>query len=436
MKTLSIHQILIAMLLLLGAGRPAVQAQIRGNHINVTIQPDHRDWNYRLGEQATFSVQVLRSGTPVDGASVDIEAGPEMYPDEVRRNVELKDGTLRWKGRLTRPGFYRLKVTAHVGGRDYVGLCTAAFAPEQLRPYAQMPRDFRTFWDKSLAEARRNGLDATCTLLPERCTQEVQVYEVSYVADRPGSRFYGILSVPVKPGRYPAVLRVPGAGVRPYAGDVWTASQGCITLEVGIHGVPVTMAQQVYDRLAGGALNGYWNRNVDDPLTNYYHRVVIGAVRAVDYIATLPQWNGQRLAVTGSSQGGFLSLAVAALDSRVTCLAVVHDAMCDYEAELHRVAGGWPHYYLYGPKASQARIEGARYYDGVNFARLVRVPGWYSFGYNDEVVPPTSAYATYNTVTAPKTLSVYQQTGHYWYQEQWDEWQEWLLGQVQATDRH
>ena len=53
------------------------------------------------------------------------------------------------------------------------------------------------------------------------------------------------------------------------------------------------------------------------------------------------------------------------------------------------------------------KVEGARYYDGVNFARLITCPSWFSFGYNDDVVPPTSAYATYNVVTAPKTLSVY-----------------------------
>ena len=53
-----------------------------------------------------------------------------------------------------------------------------------------------------------------------------------------------------------------------------------------------------------------------------------------------------------------------------------------------------------------------------------------SFGYNDEVVPPTSSYSTYNLVTAPKPLSVYQQTGHFWYQEQWDEWENWLLKQM------
>jgi cephalosporin-C deacetylase-like acetyl esterase len=141
----------------------------------------------------------------------------------------------------------------------------------------------------------------------------------------------------------------------------------------------------------------------------------------------LPEWNGTKLGVTGSSQGGFLSLAVAALDKRVTCYAAVHDAMCDYESELKGVAGGWPHYFYNVKTPDVKKIEGARYYDGVNFARRITAKGWFSFGYNDEVVPPNSSYGTYNIVTAPKELSVYQQTGHYWYQEQWDEWEAWLL---------
>lgn len=68
----------------------------------------------------------------------------------------------------------------------------------------------------------------------------------------------------------------------------------------------------------------------------------------------------------------------------------------------------------------------AEYYDMVNFARRITVPGWFSWGYNDEVCPPTSMYAAYNTVTAPKELHPYLETGHYWYQEQYDEWNEWL----------
>ena len=77
-------------------------------------------------------------------------------------------------------------------------------------------------------------------------------------------------------------------------------------------------------------------------------------------------------------------------------------------------------------------VETSRYYDGVNFARLItdQQTGWFSFGYNDDVVPPTTAWATYNTVKGPKQISPYPLTKHFWYQEQWDEWEEWLLKQM------
>ncbi len=406
------------------------QAQIRGNNIVVTVTPNHQDWNYRVGEKAQFVVNVRKSGTLLDNVKVDYEAGPVMYPDVKKENVTLKDGSMSWTGAMTTPGFYRLRVVAHVDGKDYEGSCTAALSPEQLQPATKCPADFDEFWSRALSEARQWPLDAHRELLPERCTDEVNVYEVNFTNNRQGSRIYGILCVPVKEGKYPALLRVPGAGCRPYGGDVWTASQGAITLEIGIHGIPVTMPQKVYDNLHNGALDGYWQTNLDEPERNYYRHVVTGAVRAVDYIASLPQWNGQQLGVTGSSQGGFLSLAVAALDRRVTFMGAVHDAMCDYESALKGVACGWPHYFYGQKNPDMKKVEGARYYDGVNFARRITCPSWFSFGYNDDVVPPTSAYATYNVVTAPKTLSVYQLTAHFWYQEQWDEWENWLLQQM------
>lgn len=412
-----------------------LSAQIMGNNIVVTITPDHKDWNYKAGETANFVVNVLKSGTLLNNAKVDIEAGPVMYPD-AKKSVTLKEGSIKWSGKMTTPGFYRITATAHVGGKDYQGLCTAAFSPEKLRPYCKEPKDFDEFWSKALSEARKNDLNPTRRLLPERCTKDENVYEVSYVNDNANSRMYGILSVPVKPGKYPALLRVPGAGVRPYSGDTYTAPGKCIVLEIGIHGIPVTMQQSIYDDLRNAALNNYWEVNLAEPNKNYYKRVVTGAVRGVDFIASLPEWDGKAIGVTGSSQGGFLSLATAALDKRITFLGVVHDAMCDFEAEMHDVGGGWPHYFYWDVKNGtnkellNMKVEGARYYDGVNFARRVTQPGWYSFGYNDEVVPPTSSYSTYNIIKAPKTLSVYQMTGHYWYQEQWDEWQNFIRKQM------
>jgi cephalosporin-C deacetylase-like acetyl esterase len=182
--------------------------------------------------------------------------------------------------------------------------------------------------------------------------------------------------------------------------------------------------------LFAGALNCYWNVNLDDRDQNYYRRVFVGAVRAVDYICSLPQYNGKALGVTGSSQGGCLSFVTAALDKRVTCLAAVHPALCDHTAFLEGHAGGWPHYFFWNKNPRKTEIEASRYYDTVNFARRVSQPGWYSWGYNDNVCPPTSMYAAYNSITAPKELHPYLETAHFWYQEQWDEWTEWLYKQL------
>ncbi len=405
-------------------------AQIRGNEIRVVVSPDHTDWVYDLNEKCTFVVQVMKAQNLLPDVTIDYELGPEMYPTETKEGVVLKDGTLKLQGSMKTPGFLRCKVKAHVDGRTYEGLATAGYAPQQLQPVSQMPADFKEFWEKTLENARNTPLNPTMVLLPERCTETDNVYEVSFQTKGRGGRIFAVLSVPKKEGKYPALLRVPGAGVRPYAGDTYTAPGKLITLEIGIHGVPVTMEQSIYDNLASGALGNYWTFCRDNKDAFYYNRVIVGALRAVDFICSLPQYNGKALGVTGSSQGGALSVITAALDSRVTCLAVVHPALCDHEASLKKRACGWPHYFYYYGTPSEKELETARYYDTVNFARLLTVPGWYSWGYNDEVCPPTSMYAAYNVVTAPKEYHPYLETGHYWYQEQWDVWEDWLRAQL------
>lgn len=410
-----------------------VAAQIRGYNIQVNVVPDHQDWTYKVGETATFRISVTKSATPLAEAVIDYEAGPEMYQDVKKTAVVLKDGTLTVKGKMTKPGFYRVDVKTTIGGKEYKGACAAAFSPEQLKPTTVNPADFDQFWQNAISEARHTDLNPTKRLLPERCTKDVNVYEVSFQNVRWGSRTYGILCEPVKPGKYPALLRVPGAGVRPYGGDIYTASKGAVTLEIGIHGIPVTMQQSVYDDLGQGALNGYWEFGMDNRDKSYYKHVVLGCIRALDYIEQYTPWNGKELGVTGSSQGGFLSLATAGLDRRITFYAPVHAALCDHTASLKGVACGWPHYFYWNKgKGMEKQIETSRYYDGVNFARRITnaQTGWFSFGYNDDVVPPTTAWATYNIVKGPKSITPYQQTAHFWYQEQWDEWENWLLTQM------
>jgi cephalosporin-C deacetylase-like acetyl esterase len=57
-------------------------------------------------------------------------------------------------------------------------------------------------------------------------------------------------------------------------------------------------------------------------------------------------------------------------------------------------------------------VAAAAYYDAVNFARRIKAPGLHTWGYNDTTCPPTSMFAAYNVITAPKQLNLALVTGH------------------------
>jgi cephalosporin-C deacetylase-like acetyl esterase len=399
--------------------------------VKIVVAPDHANWVYKPGEKATFQVTVLKNSEPVPNAKIRYEFGPEMITPTKRDSAVLKDGQFRIDaGTLKDAGFLRCKVSAVVDGVRYENLATAAYSPEQIKPTTEQPADFVQFWDKAKTEASKVPMDVKLTLLPDLCTEKVNVYQANIQNYKVGTRMYGILCVPKKAGKYPAVLKVPGAGVRAYAGDVATAVKGIITLEIGIHGIPVTMNPAVYADMGRSVLEGYPFYNLDDRDRYYYKRVYLGCVRAIDFIYSLPEFDGSTLAVTGGSQGGALSIVTAGLDSRVKYLAAFYPALSDLTGYLHGRAGGWPHMFNEANKAFNAKpdkIETSKYYDVVNFARQVKVPGYYSWGYNDVTCPPTSMYSAYNVIQAPKSLTIYEETGHWTYPEQREKMQEWLV---------
>jgi cephalosporin-C deacetylase len=395
---------------------------LRAATVKVAVVPDHRDWTYTVGETAHFTVTVTADSEPVDNVTVTYTVGPDLFPGERKTAAVPLSGLTLDAGTLPVPGFLRCIVTTQVAGHSYRGLATAAFSPGEIKATQVEPQDFDAFWAAGKADLAKVPLDARMTLMPDACTSTVDVYHVSFrTVGQNGAvsaRIYGILCEPRAPGHYPAVLKVPGAGVRPYSGDPDLASKGVIVLEIGIHGIPVNLAKEVYDGLIAGALNGYWFYNLDNREQFYYRRVYLSCVRANDFLTSRPNWDGKRLVVMGGSQGGQLTIATAALDPRVTGLSATYPAFCDVSGELHGRAGGWPHPFMPNAdgtpstQATPAKIATAPYYDIVNFARRVRVPGYYNWGYNDEVCPPTAAYAAYNGITAPKTLGVTLELGH------------------------
>src|SRR5690606_7232183 len=143
------------------------------------------------------------------------------------------------------------------------------------------------------------------------------VYHVSFQNDRPGTRVYGVLCVPKAPGKYPALLHVPGAGVRGYVGDVANAEKGIITLQIGIHGIPVNLPAQVYEDLRFGPLSSYNSSSARQTDGFCARRACLACVRANVDRASLPRYDGSNLAVTRRGAGGALSVIAAARDPRV-----------------------------------------------------------------------------------------------------------------------
>ncbi len=399
--------------------------------IEVIVSMDHQNWTYQLGEKVKFNVQVLEHGNPVKDAKIKYEIGPERMEPTKEESISLKDGKAELLSNgLKVPGFLRCIVVATVNGKNYRGFATAGFAPEKIQPTVTNPSDFDSFWDQAMKDLATIPMDAKMTLIPERCTETVNVYHLNLQNTSSQSRLYGILCIPKKEGKYPALLKVPGAGVRQYYGDVATAEKGIITLEIGIHGIPVTMDPSVYNDLRFSALSSYWAYDMDNKDRFYYKRVYLGCIRANDFLVSLAQFDGKNLAVTGGSQGGALSIVTASLDKRVKWLGAFYPALSDVTGYLHGRAGGWPHYF------NQSNIEynnikeklaTVPYYDVVNFARRITIPGNYMWGFNDETCPPTSMYASYNVITAPKALGLFYDTGHWTYPEEREQMTNWLV---------
>lgn len=413
---------------LLVVGQPVKQA------IEVIVSPDRPDWTYAVGEKVTFSVMVLQHQVPLASAAVNFEIAPDKMEPVHKGTVKLANGKgIVGSGVLDKPGFLRCTAVVEVDGVTYRGLATAAYSPQAIRPTVEMPADFKAFWDQAITEASRLPLDTRTTLMPDRCTESVNVYHVNVQSHQPGNRLYAIVCIPKKEGVYPALLHVPGSGILGFDGDIKNAEKGIITVRIGIHGIPLDMPSHVYTNLTRGALKGYPLFNLDHRDRYYYKRVYLGCIRAVDYIYSLPQFNKQKLAVEGGSQGGALAIVTAALDSRVHYVAALYPALCDLTGYLYGRAGGWPHMFNAANLPFNNTPEKRKtvpYFDVVNFARLVQIPGFYTWGYNDEVCPPTSYYAAFNELNAPKELLLVQETGHWLYPEQVEAIDNWLTRQL------
>lgn len=368
--------------------------------------PDHANWLYQVGEKAKIEVTFCIYGIPQD-VEVNYEIGPDMMPATSKGKVWLKNGrAIIDMGTMKKPGFLDLRLTAQVNNQSYQHHVKVGFSPEKLKPYTADPKDFDTFWKACLDEARQTPVSYTCKKVDAYCTDETETYLLKIKTDRRHS-IYAYLSKPKAEGKYPVVLCPPGAGIKTIKEpmrNIFYAKNGFIRLEMEIHGLNPEMTDEQFKEIttAFDYENGYLTNGLDDKDNYYMKHVYVACVRAIDFLCAHPDWDGQNVFVQGGSQGGALSLITAGLDSRVTACVANHPALSDMAGYLDNRAGGYPHFNRLKNMFTPEKVKTMAYYDVVNFARRITCPVYLTWGYNDNVCPPTTSYIVWNIITAPK----------------------------------
>ena len=378
----------------------------RSDYLWTTV-PNHADWLYKTGEKAKVEVTLCKYGIP-QNVEVSYEIGQDMLPATSSGKVTLKNGRATIDmGTMKKPGFLDLRLKAAIDGKTYEHHVKVGFSPEQLKPYTKNPADFDAFWKSNLEEARKTPISATCKKVDKYCTDDTDAYLLKIKTDKRHS-IYACLTKPKKEGKYPVVLCPPGAGIKTIKEpmrNIFYAKNGFIRLEMEIHGLNPEMTDEQFKEITAAFdyENGYLTNGLDSRDNYYMKHVYVACVRAIDYLCSLPEWDGKNVFVQGGSQGGALSLITAGLDSRITACVANHPALSDMAgyAEKGRT-GGYPHFNRLNSMLTPAKIETMAYFDVVNFARRISCPVYLTWGYNDNVCPPTTSYIVWNLITAPK----------------------------------
>jgi cephalosporin-C deacetylase len=296
------------------------------------------------------------------------------------------------------------------------------FPLEQLQTYKpalDIPSDFASFWEKTLDEARQHPLHATFKPI-DFGLKTLETFDVTF-AGFAGQPIKGWLLLPKqRESKLPCVLEYVGyGGGRGFPIDwlLWS-SAGFAHFIMDTRGQGSAWQKGDTPDPGSGANPahpGFMTQGILEPQTYYYRRVFTDAVRAVEAARSHDAIDETRIAVTGGSQGGGISLAVAGLtDVAVTMPDVPF--LCHYRrAATINNAHPYQELRLYC-KVHRDKAETVfntlKYFDGVHFATKAKAKTMFSVALMDEICPPSTVYAAYNHYAGEKDIRVYEFNNH------------------------
>ncbi len=362
---------------------------------------------YQSGENMTFHVQLLEDSKPVAGRKIKWKRTGDDAKTESGDAVSSGTEPLAITTSMDRPGFVRIEVwVLDTAGKPLLDEKNqwlrfdggAGVEPEKLRQGVPEPADFDNFWAQQKTRLAEVPLKFTMTEVPSD-DPAYAVYDVK-IDCAGGKPVSGYFTKPkdAAPKSLKANATFMGYGV---ASAKKYHSPGMMMLNINAHGIENGKDDEYYKNLPLKRY-GFSNEENAKPETAYFNGMILRVLRALEFLKAQPEWNGHDLIVSGGSQGGFQSLAAAALDRDVSKCRVDVPWLCDLGGVTTGRLKGWhPDW-----------AEGLGYYDSVNMAKRIQCETNIVAGLGDYVCPPSGVAVLYNNLKSRKLLEFSQGKTH------------------------
>lgn len=298
------------------------------------------------------------------------------------------------------------------------------FSLDELKVYKpdrKEPEDFDQFWDSTLENAREKSFPPKFELVDYGLTL-VDCYDVTFAGyDGQEIKAWFILPRIIK-HPVPCVVQFQGYSTGrsfPFDWLLWS-NAGYANLVVDTRGQGWNNKHadtpDFENQPANVQVPGFMTRGILKPETYYFRRLITDAVMAVEMIKERPEVDNTRIAVTGRSQGGGISLAVAGLSSDVSLAMPDVPFLCHFERAME-ITIEFPYQELvafcrmHRDKVDQV-LDTLRYFDGINFVTRANAKAYFSVSLMDEVCPPSTVFAAYNHYWGEKQIEIYPYNEH------------------------
>ena len=267
----------------------------------------------------------------------------------------------------------------------------AAVAPDKIGLAAPRPADFDSFWSEKLAAQAKVPINPALTPVQ---TDTPGVEMNTFVLDALGSKAQGYVARPTKEGKYPALVLLQYAGV--YALNARSvaesAAEGWLVIDVDAH-------DKLPSDPSGNAPRNYPVVGNTDREKSYFLNMYLRDSRALDYLMTRPDWDGQTIVLMGTSMGGQQAIVLAGLrPEKITAVLASVPSGADTNGDLHGRKAGYPNW----PSDDPEVMRTALYFDPVNFASRIKAPVLAAMGFIDTTSPPAGIWAALNQIPVAK----------------------------------